>query len=410
MIEGLLFIKGISALFRVNITENIFWDFMFLSKKSPLVAIDIGSSSIKLVQLTEFKEGQYELTRFGMMPLDAECIVEGAIKKPDQVADALKNLIKAEKIQSRYVVSAVAGEAVFIKKIKVPVMSEEELSAKITQEAEQYIPFDIDDVALDFQILGTINADKEEDSEDSEEPKPTDDSSQDNDEQKEDSNEGGEMMEALLVAVQRDIIDERTNILLEADLKPAIIDLDVFALMNAAQLTADLSRMGTIALIDLGDSFTHINIIQDGAMGYTRDIPVGGGYLTNLLMSKFQVPFQKTLDIKRGKFSSDIKEEEVIEIIVLAYKKVLEEVQNSFENFSILSDHKIERILLCGGGSMIRGLDEFFADYLKVPVEILDPMQGVKVNPKNFHQSLIDEMSGLSTVALGLATRRFNYK
>jgi type IV pilus assembly protein PilM len=410
LIEGLLFIKGISALFRVNITENIFWDFMFLSKKSPLVAIDIGSSSIKLVQLTEFKEGQYELTRFGMMPLDAECIVEGAIKKPDQVADALKNLIKAEKIQSRYVVSAVAGEAVFIKKIKVPVMSEEELSAKITQEAEQYIPFDIDDVALDFQILGTINADKEEDSEDSEEPKPTDDSSQDNDEQKEDSNEGGEMMEALLVAVQRDIIDERTNILLDADLKPAIIDLDVFALMNAAQLTADLSRMGTIALIDLGDSFTHINIIQDGTMGYTRDIPVGGGYLTNLLMSKFQVPFQKTLDIKRGKFSSDIKEEEVIEIIVLAYKKVLEEVQNSFENFSILSDHKIERILLCGGGSMIRGLDEFFADYLKVPVEILDPMQGVKVNPKNFHQSLIDEMSGLSTVALGLATRRFDYK
>ena len=410
MIQGLLFIKGISALFRVNITENIFWDFMFLSKKSPLVAIDIGSSSIKLVQLTEFKEGQYELTRFGMMPLDAECIVEGAIKKPDQVADALKNLIKAEKIQSRYVVSAVAGEAVFIKKIKVPVMSEEELSAKITQEAEQYIPFDIDDVALDFQILGTINADKEEDSEDSEEPKPTDDSSQDNDEQKEDSNEGGEMMEALLVAVQRDIIDERTNILLEADLKPVIIDLDVFALMNAAQLTADLSRMGTIALIDLGDSFTHINIIQDGTMGYTRDIPVGGGYLTNLLMSKFQVPFQKTLDIKRGKFSSDVKEEEVIEIIVLAYKKVLEEVQNSFENFSILSDHKIERILLCGGGSMIRGLDEFFADYLKVPVEILDPMQGVKVNPKNFHQSLIDEMSGLSTVALGLATRRFDYK
>jgi type IV pilus assembly protein PilM len=406
LIQGLLSIKGISALFRVNITKFL----MFLSKKSPLVAIDIGSSSIKLVQLTEFKEGQYELTRFGMMPLDAECIVEGAIKKPDQVADALKNLIKAEKIQSRYAVSAVAGEAVFIKKIKVPVMSEEELSEKLTQEAEQYIPFDIDDVALDFQILGTINADKEEDSENSEEPKPTDDSSQDNDEQKENSNKGGKMMEALLVAVQRDIIDERTNILLEADLKPAIIDLDVFALMNAAQLTADLSTMGTIALIDLGDSFTHINIIQDGAMGYTRDIPVGGGYLTNLLMSKFQVPFQKTLDIKRGKFSSDIKEEEVIEIIVLAYKKVLEEVQNSFENFSILSDHKIERILLCGGGSMIRGLDEFFADYLKVPVEILDPMQGVKVNPKNFHQSLIDEMSGLSTVALGLATRRFDYK
>lgn len=379
---------------------------MFLSKKSPLVAIDIGSSSIKLVQLNEIKEGQYELSRFGMMPLDKECIVEGAIKKPDLVAEALKNLIKAEKIQSRYAVSAVAGEAVFIKKIKVPVMSEEELSAKITQEAEQYIPFDIDDVALDFQILGEINTDKEpEDSEESE----LNGGSQENDEHKEGSNGDGEMMEALLVAVQREVIDERTDIILEAGLKPTIIDLDVFALMNAAQLTTDLSSMGTTALIDLGDSFTHINIIQDGAMGYTRDIPVGGVYLTNMLMTKFRVPFKQTLDIKRGKFSSDVKEEEVVEIIVRAYKKVLEEIQKSFEYFSTLSDHQIERVLLCGGGSMIRGLDGFFADYLKLPVEVLDPMQGVKINPKNFDQSLIDEMSGLSTVALGLATRRFDY-
>ena len=392
----------------MNFTE-FFWGFMFLSKKSPLVAIDIGSSSIKLVQLTEFKEGQYELIRFGMMPLDKECIVEGAIKKPALVTEALKNLLKAEKIQSRYAVSAVAGEAVFIKKIKVPVMSEEELSAKITQEAEQYIPFDIDDVALDFQILGAIDTDKDEEPENSEESEPADDS-QDNDEQKEDSNEEGEMMEALLVAVQKEVIDERTDILLEAGLKPAIIDLDVFALMNAAQLTTDLSTMGTIALIDLGDSFTHINIIQDGTMGYTRDIPIGGGYLTNMLMSKFQIPFKQTLDIKRGKLSSDIKEEEVVEVIVRASKKVLEEVQKSFEYFSTLSDHKIERVLLCGGGSMIRGLDGFFADYLKMPVEILDPMQGVKINPKNFDQSLIDEMSGLSTVALGLATRRFDHK
>jgi Tfp pilus assembly PilM family ATPase len=295
---------------------------MFLSKKSPLVAIDIGSSSIKLVQLTEFKEGQYELNHFGMVPLDKECVVEGAIKKPDQVVDALKNLIKAEKIQSRYVVSAVAGEAVFIKKIK---------------------------------------------------------------------------------------IDERTDILQEAGLKPAIIDLDLFALMNAARLTNDLSSMGTIALIDLGDSFTHINIIQNGVIGYTRDIPVGGGYLTNMLMSKFKVPFERVLAIKRGNFSPDIKEEEVIETIVQAYKNILDEVQKYFDYFSTLSNHKMEKVLLCGGGSMIRGLDDYCADYLKIPVETLNPMQGVKVNPKVFDQSLVDEMSGLSTVALGLARRKFDY-
>ena len=353
---------------------------MFLSKKTPLVAIDIGSSSIKLVQLTDFKEGQCELTHFGIMPLDKECVVEGAIKKPHQVVDALKKLIKAEKIQSRYAVSAVAGEAVFIKKIKVPVMSEEKLSEKITQEAEQYIPFDIDEVVLDFQILNKINGNKEE-----------------------------KMMEALLVAVQRGIIDERTDILLEAGLKPAIIDLDLFALMNAARLTNDLSSMGTIALIDLGDSFTHINIIQNGVIGYTRDIPVGGGYLTNMLMSQFKVPFEQVLAIKRGNFSPDIREEEVIETIIQAYNNILEEIQKYFDYFSTLSNDKMEKILLCGGGSMIRGLDDYCADYLKIPVETLNPMQAVKVNPKVFDRSLVDEMSGLSTVALGLARRKFDY-
>jgi type IV pilus assembly protein PilM len=353
---------------------------MFLSKKTPLVAIDIGSSSIKLVQLTDLKERQYELTHFGIMPLDKECIVEGAIKKPYQVVDALKNLIKAEKIQSRYAVSAVAGEEVFIKKIKVPVMSEEKLSEKIAQEAEQYIPFDIDEVVLDFQILDKINGNKEE-----------------------------KMMEALLVAVQKGIIDERTDILLEAGLKPTIIDLDLFALMNAARLTNDLSSMGTMALIDLGDSFTHINIIQNGAIGYTRDIPVGGRYLTNMLMSKFKVPFEQVLAIKRGNFSPDIREEEVIETIIQAYNNILEEIQKYFDYFRALSNHKMEKVLLCGGGSMIRGLDDYCADYLKIPVETLNPMQGIKVNPNVFDRSLVDEMSGLSTVALGLAKRKFDY-
>jgi len=383
---------------------------MFLSKKTQLVAIDIGSSSIKLVQLSELKDGEFELTHFGMMPLAEECIVEGAIKKPDLVAKALADLIKAEKIQSRYAVSAVVGEAVFIKKIKVPVMSEEELSEKITQEAEQYIPFDIDDVALDFQLLGTVKTEEAEEFDNSKNSE-FNEESQSNDSQQEDSNEEAdeEMMEVLLVAVQRAVIDERTDILLEVGLKPAIIDLNVFALMNAAQLTNDLSSMGVTALIDLGDSFTHINIIQDGTMGYTRDIPVGGDYCTKMLMSKFKVPFNQTLAIKRGNFSSDIDEEEVVKIISQAYKKVLEEVQKSFEYFGTLSGSKVDRVLLCGGGSMIRGLDGFFADYLDVPVEILNPMQGVKINPKNFDNSLIDEMGGLSTVALGLATRRFDY-
>lgn len=384
---------------------------MFLSKKSPLVAIDIGSSSIKLVQLTKLKTGKHELNHYGIMPLAEECIVEGVIKKPELVVEALRSLIKAEKIKSHYVVSAVAGEAVFIKKIKVPIMPEEEFAKKINHNTQNYIPFDIDDVALDFEILGTIRGDEEEGLRKTDQIKFFCDS-QDNNEQvenSEDSNKMRDFMEILLVAVKKNIINERKKILKEAGLKPVIIDLDVFALMNAARLTKDLSSMGNVALVDLGDSFTHINIIQGGAMGYTRDIRIGGGYLTNVLMSKFKVPFEQVLAIKRGKFSSDIKEEEVIETIVQAHKKVLEEIKKYFEYFITLSNQQIERVFLCGGGSMIRGLDGFFADDLKLPVETLDPMQAIKVNPKHFNHSLVSEMSSLYGVALGLATRRFDY-
>ncbi len=145
-------------------------------------------------------------------------------------------------------------------------------------------------------------------------------------------------------------------------------------------------------------------------MLYPGYIPVGGGYLTNMLMSKSRVSFKQAFEIKRGKFSAEVEKEGVIKTIVQACGKVLDEVQKSFEYFSTLSNRQIERVSLCGGGSMIRGLDGFFAGYLKVPVDILGPMQGIKINPKDFvDQSLVDEMSGLSTVALGLATRRFDY-
>ena len=368
---------------------------MFLSKKTPLVAIDMGSHSIKLAQLAQLKNGSFELVNLGIMPLEQGSIVEGAIKDPGKVAEALVNLVKAEKIQSNFVVASVSGEAVFVKKIKVPEMSEEELSKKITEEAEQYIPFDINDVALDYQILGRVNGNASQPEEQGKKSS--------------DEDQGSSMVEALLVAVQRDVIDERTDVLLEAGLKPAIIDLDVFALMNAARLNKDLRAMGATALIDLGDSFTHVNILQKGSIGYTRDIPIGGGYCSTMLMSKFQVPFSQIHRMKGGYLLDGVDKDEVLALIVQGYEKVFDEIQKSFEYFNTLSNTPVERILLSGGGCLINGIDGFMADFLKVPVEYLDPMQGIKINPKNFDREIIAELTGLSTVAMGLATRRFDY-
>tara|TARA_Y100001936_G_scaffold250381_1_gene303032 strand:- start:2693 stop:3826 length:1134 start_codon:yes stop_codon:yes gene_type:complete len=374
---------------------------MFLSKRTPLVAVDLGSHSIKVVQLKETMGRNFELVNIGIMPLEEGSIVGGFIKEPDQVSKALSRLIKAEKIKTNFVVASVSGGDVFIKKIKIPQISEKQLSERITEEAERHIPFAINEVALDFQVLDPVSDniihEKLDKQIDSYEENPAIES--------EYSDE--HLLEVLLVAVHREIINERTEVLLQAGLKPAIIDLDVFALMNAASLTNDLSAMGSIALIDLGDSFTHLNILKNGSICYAEDIPLGGRYYSTKLMSEYRIPFKQTHKIKGGHLPEGIKKEEALALIVQGYKNILEEIHKSFEKFSTISNSKVERILLSGGGCLIHGIDDFIGNFFKIPVEFLNPMQGVKINSKIFDQEVITALAGLSTVAIGLATRRF---
>ncbi len=359
---------------------------MFLSEKTPLLAVDIGTHSVKVAQVSGSKN-KFELMNFSIMPLKEGCIVDGVIQQPDEVVDTLAKMIKVEKIDTKYAVASIAGEAVIIKKIRVPLMTAEELAENIQKEAEQYIPFDIDDVSIDFQILNTKDNRSEENQKDG-------------------------TMEILLVAVQRDIIESRIDILYDAGLRPAIIDLDVFAMVNAFELGADLNarEQEAIAVIDLGESFTHLNIIQDGLTAYTRDIPFGGSFCTNKLMSKFDLPYKEVAKLKLGAIPSEINSEDVVEVIVKSFEKILNEVQKSFEFFSTTSNSQVDRVLLTGGGALIAGVDGLFSHHLETPVEILNPMKGIKVNKRKFDQRTIEAMGPLSTVAIGLAARRFDYQ
>lgn len=359
---------------------------MFLSEKTPLLAVDIGTHSVKMAQISGSRN-KFELMNFSIMPLKEGCIVDGVIQQPDEVVDTLAKMIKVEKIDTKYAVASIAGEAVIIKKIRVPLMPEDELAENIQKEAEQYIPFDIDDVSIDFQILDTKGS-----------------------RSKEDQKEG--TMEILLVAVQRDIIDSRIDILYDAGLRPAIIDLDVFAMVNAFELGADLNAREheAIAVIDLGESFTHLNIMQDGLTAYTRDIPFGGSQCTSKLMSKFDLPYKEVAKLKLGAIPPEIKSEDVVEVIVSSFNNILNEVQKSFEFFSTTSNSQVDRVLLTGGGALITGVDGLFSHHLETPVEILNPMKAIKVNKSKFDQDAIDTMGPLSTVALGLAARRFDYQ
>ena len=357
---------------------------MFLSAKTPLLAVDIGSNSIKVAQLGG-SANKYELLALGVMPLDPEAVVDGVVKDEDHVADALSRLIKAEKINTPYAVASVAGEAVIIKKIQVPQMPPDELEETIKKEAEQYIPFDIDDVRIDYHPLGkaggVIEAGDEEEEKD----------------------------EILLVAVQNEIIDSRTEVLSRVGLKTVIVDLDTFAIVNALAISKNIDELGVVALIDLGASFTHVNIIIDGVSSFTRDIPIGGNMCTQLLMSKFDAEYEEAEDMKKGVLPADIDKPDVVEVIVEAFESAIDEINKSFEFISTTSIVQVEHIFLTGGGALLHGVDGLVADRLGVSAEIFDPMQNIKISRKNFDRENINRMGPLAMVALGLSTRRFSY-
>lgn len=358
---------------------------MFLSAKTPLLAVDIGSNSIKVGRLLG-TPGKFELSNFGMMPLDPESVVEGVVQDEDHVVDALTRLVHAEEVDTPYAVASVAGEAVMIKKIKVPMMSKEELEEFIPQEAEQYIPFDIDDVRIDFQILEGVSTMEEHEFEEEE-----------------------DKQEILLVAVQNEIIDSRSNVLTAAGLKPCIIDLDVFAIVNAISISRNLQDMGSVALMDLGGAFTHLNILMDGVTSYTRDIPIGQDACTTQLMAKYEMEYRESESIKVGAIPEDANKEEIIDLIIESYEPILEELHKSFEFFSTTSNSQVERAFLCGGGAMIPGVDGLLSDRLGVPVEIFNPLEAVKLGARKFDPQSLSQMAPMATVALGLATRRFDY-
>jgi len=358
---------------------------MFLSAKTPLLAVDIGSNSIKVGRLLG-TPGKFELSNFGMMPLDPKSVVEGVVQDEDHVVDALTRLVHAENVDTPYAVASVAGEAVMIKKIKVPMMSKEELEEFIPQEAEQYIPFDIDDVRIDFQILEGVSTMEEHEFEEEE-----------------------DKQEILLVAVQNEIIDSRSNVLTAAGLKPCIIDLDVFAIVNAISISRNLQDMGSVALMDLGGAFTHLNILMDGVTSYTRDIPIGQDACTTQLMAKYEMEYRESESIKVGAIPEDANKEEIIDLIIESYEPILEELHKSFEFFSTTSNSQVERAFLCGGGAMIPGVDGLLSDHLGVPVEIFNPLEAVKLGARKFDPQSLSQMAPMATVALGLATRRFDY-
>ena len=345
----------------------------FLSKKIDPIALDIGSTFIKLIKLKGSNKN-YQLQKFGMVPLPPEVIVEGAVMDAGRVVEAIKELLAVQKVTTKEAVISVSGSSVIIKRVSVADMTDEELAESIRWEAEQYIPFSIEDVNVDFQKLGPAATEGQAD--------------------------------VLLVAVKKDKINDYVNLVKEAGLEPVVMDVDAFALANMYELNYDLEP-GFTAMLNIGASVMNINILKDGISIFTRDISVGGNRYTEALQRDFGLTYEDAEKVKRGEVVSGADQEQITSVMSSVTDDIVTETQRSFEFFrSTTGSDKVSRVLVSGGCSRIGNFTSVLAERLAIPVEIVNPFKNIKVDPKRFDPALIAESAPLCAVAVGLAIRR----
>jgi type IV pilus assembly protein PilM len=350
---------------------------MFISRIRETVGIDIGSSSVKLLQVREQK-GVFTLLSVGILPLPAEAIVDNTLMDSSAIIETIKILVKDLDISAKEAASSISGNAVIIRKIVLPSMSSEELEEQIHWEAEQYIPFDVNDVNIDFQILGQDERDPSR-------------------------------MNVLLVASKRDIVNDYIAVFNETGLKLAVIDVDSFAVQNAFENNYDVFPEEVVALINIGANIMNLNIVKDGIPLFTRDVQTGGSLYTDEIQKQLGV---SSGEAERIKISGDCPDPgKLRDIMTRLNETVALEMRRSLDFYnSTATEGKISRVILCGGAAKTPLLAEAVSQRLGVTVEIMNPFQKIKCSDKDFDLAYLEEIAPLVTVAMGLATRRLGDK
>jgi len=353
---------------------------MFLGcKKKEIVGVDIGSSSSKLVQLREAK-GVYHLGQVGIAPLPPEAIVDGAIMDASTVVETIDNLVKSLKLKTLNVASSISGHSVIIRKIRLPIMTEEEMEASIQWEAEQYIPFEISEVNLDFQILGPDEND------------PT-------------------QMNVILVAAKKDFVNDYVAVFKECGLTPLVMDIDSFAMENAFEANHEIGEDGVVALVNMGCSAMNVNVLKDGVSVFTRDITVGGNLFNEELQKRLGLSSEDSENAKLGGEVPGAEESSVVSVMSDALESLMQEIQRSLDFFSATaSDDRIQRVYITGGVSRHPQVRGRLAERLGLDVELLNPFRNIIIDEKQFDMEYIDAIGPLMSVAVGLAMRRMGDK
>jgi len=345
-----------------------------LFKGKGSIGLDIGSSYVKTVKLRESK-GSYELELFDAHPLPPELIVDGSIIDSLRLVDSLKEMIKKTGLKTKDAVISISGHSsVIIKRIALPEMSEEDLSESIKFEAEQYVPFDIEDVNLDFQIIG---------------PK----------------EEPGQM-DVILVAVKKEIINEYITVVKESGLNPVVVDIDSFALENMYGINYEIETDRNVALLNIGASTINMSILKNGISVFTRDSSLGGNIHTEALQREFNLTYENAERLKRGEAVEGVAAEEAVSVIEAASEEIISEIVRSFDYFRSTTVHEdIAEVIFSGGCALIPNFASMISEKAGIETKVVEPFRNITI-PKRLDEAYVREMAPISAVAVGLALRR----
>lgn len=353
---------------------------MLFGKKKSVAGLDVGSSAIKIVEL-DGKMNSLSLVSLGFENLPDDTIIDGQIMEMNVVSDVIQNICANHKINTNQVVTGVSGHSVIIKNIVLPPMSKEELEESIDWHAEEHIPYDLADVSLDYQI----------------------------------TDENSEATSVLIAACKRERIDNIKQAIQLSGRQPVVIDVDTFALQNCYEVNYQPDESQIVTLLNIGASTMNVNIVQGTRSLFTRDITVGGSQFTDVLQRSLGISFQQAEAVKRGVMDgTDGVEEKSIEPLINDVTEIVAlEIQKTFDFYRATTEDTeiaMQKILISGGGSKLKGLAEDLSKRLELPVEVLDPFRQIKVDTRKFDPDYLSEIMPEMAVAVGLAVRGVEFR
>lgn len=350
---------------------------LFGKKTDPVIGLDIGSTSVRLLQLSSHGSG-YRIDHFGVEPVGEGVVVDKVVQDVEAISNAVSRAVKASGTRAKYCAIAVSGSAVFTKTISVPSdLAESDIESQVQVEANQYVPYPLDEVSLDFEVLG---------------PSPR----------------NADLMDILLAASKSENVESRQDAIDAAGLKAKVVDVEAFAIANAFELIRKrdgVNRGDAVGFFDIGYDTTTLLVIKSGRVIYTRDHPFGGHQLLEETMRRYEMTIEQAAFFERNEDAPEDFEEEVLGPFQL---NIVHQISRALQFFSSSNEYSnISTIYLSGGVAALKGLAPMVQQELGMTTRVADPITGMDIAP-NVAVSALKRNATNLMIATGLALRGFD--